>query len=263
LENTNTNDMNDSAILKIQRALEHINELDQLFENKRPFSYILETNVKTGHRATFARTNESVVQRVTLVCGDAVHNLRSALDHAYWEIVSPFAHTNRERKSLQFPFSETAAGLDKMVRSRLADKVSSSFFQAILDLKPHGEHDGHEHLYLLHKLDILDKHKLLIPTGDFTTLSREILVQQIPDFPMGITNCSFSQNYRDVVWKISPMSRAQRRAAKVPASGISEQIIDVPIDIVFTIPSSRRSVLPTLRELADITRTTIEIMRSA
>jgi hypothetical protein len=134
--------MNDNAILKVQRALEHISELNQLFQKKRPFTYILETNVKTGQRATFAKTNELVVDAAALICGDAIHNLRSALDHAYWEIVSPFASTDSERERLQFPFSKTAARLVRNVEQRLANKVSPSFFQAILDLKPHGEKGG-------------------------------------------------------------------------------------------------------------------------
>jgi hypothetical protein len=257
--------MTDSADLKIHRATEHVNELNVLFQKQRPFSYVLETNTKTGQRATFAKRNESVIHRAAVICGDAIHNLRSSLDHAYWDIVSPFAITDQERRWLQFPFSETEARLDDSVKMRLADKVSPSFYQALLDLKPHGEPGGNEYLALIHKLDILDKHKLLIPTGDYTRISSEMLIKQVPDFPRGLVNCGFGQNNRDVGWNIPPMNRAQRRSALIPETGVLEKKLDVPVDIVFTVTGSVhfRPVIPTLHKLIDVARSTIRVMRNA
>ncbi|MFH0957445.1 MAG: hypothetical protein V1897_01950 [Pseudomonadota bacterium] len=257
--------MTDSASLKIHRASEHINELNALFQKNSPFTYILETNTKIGQRATFAKKNEAVIQRAALICGDVVHNLRSALDHAYWEVVSPVATTEKERRLLQFPFSETEARLDETMKTRLADRVSPSFYQALIDLKPHGEPGGNELLYLIHKLDIIDKHKLLIPTGDYTKISSEILIKQVPDFPRGLVNCGFGQNNRDVVWNIPPMNRAKCQVAKIPDSGILEQELNVPVDIVFIVAGTIhfRPVIPTFHKLIDVAETTILIIRNA
>jgi hypothetical protein len=259
--------MTDSAMLKIHRATEHVNELNAMFQKKRPFTYVLETNIKTGQRATFARRNEAVINRAALICGDVVHNIRSALDHAYWEIVSPVATTDRERQNVQFPFCETEARLDEAIKTRLADKVSQAFYQALFDLKPHGESGGNEFLALIHRLDILDKHKLLIPTGDYTRLSSEMLIKQVPDFPsgFGIVNCIFGQSHRDVSWSIPPMNRGQRRSAKIPESGILEQELNVPVEIVFTVTGSDRfrPIIPTLHKLIDVAETTVSIMRNA
>jgi hypothetical protein len=257
--------MTDSASLKIHRATEHVNELNLLFQKLRPFTYVLETNTKTGQRATFAKRNESVIHRAAIICGDAVHNVRAALDHAYWEIVSPFATTDKERRGLQFPFSETEVRLDEAVKTRLADRVSPSFYQVLLDLKPHGEPGGNEYLALIHKLDILDKHKLLIPTGDYTRISSEMLVKQVPDFPRGLVNCAFGQNNRDVAWNIPPMNRAQRRAARIPETGVLEQNLNVPVEIVFTIAGyvNHSPVIPTIHKLIDAANSTIQVMRNA
>lgn len=257
--------MTDSALLKIRRATEHVKELNALFQKKRPFTYVLETNTKTGQRATFAKRNEAVIHRAAIICGDVVHNLRAALDHAYWEIVSPVAKTDKERRNLQFPFSETEARLDEAVKTRLADRVSPGFYQALLDLKPHGEPSGNQFLALIHKLDIIDKHKLLIPTGDYTRLSSEMLIKQVPDFPRGLVNCGFGQNYRDVGWNIPPMNRSQRRSAKIPESGLVEEELNVPVDIVFTVVDPVRfyPVIPTLHKLTDAADNTVRIMRNA
>jgi hypothetical protein len=257
--------MIDSAALKIDRATEHVNELNVLFQKHRPFTYVLETNAKTWQRATFAKRNESVIHRAAIICGDAVHNLRAALGHAYWDIVSPFAATDKERRLLQFPFSETKAGLDEAVKKKLADRVSPSFYQVLLDLKPHGELGGNEYLALIQKLDILDKHKLLIPTGDYTRISSEMLIKQVSDFPLGLVNCGFGQNNRDVVWNIPPMNRAQRRTERIPEIGILEKELNVPVDIVFTITGyvNHRSMIPMLHKLIDVTNATIHAMRNA
>lgn len=255
----------DSANLKIHRASEHVLALEALFQKKRPFIYTLETNTKSGQRATFAKRNEAVIQSAALICGDIVHNLRSALDHAYWDIVSPVVTTENERRLLQFPFVETEARLVKTVKKRFADRVTPAFSQALLNLRPHGEPGGNELLYLIHKLDIIDKHKLLIPTGDYTRLSSAILVKQIPDFPRGLVNCEFGQNNKDVVWNIPYMNRAQRRAAKIPDSGVLEQELNVPVDIVFNLEAAGdvRLMIPTLHQLIDVTKASIFIMRKA
>lgn len=107
--------MNDSGSLKIDQATKHIDSLNELFRKQRPFSYILETNTNTRERATFAKQDKANIDRAALICGDAIHNLITALDHAYWEIVSPVARNDAERKTIQFPFRETEARLKKAV----------------------------------------------------------------------------------------------------------------------------------------------------
>jgi hypothetical protein len=257
--------MVDSAYLKINRAAKHVTELSELFRKECPFSYILETNAMTGERATFAKKNEAVISCAAITCGDVIHNLRSALDHAYWEIVSPFAATEAERKKVQFPFSKTLAGLNETVKDRLADRVSPRFFKAFIDLKPYPEPGGNELLYLIESLDILDKHKLLIPTGDYTRLSGEIIRRQVPDFPINIGVNEFGNNKRDVGWSVPPGGIDQRQigAIRSPTTHIFEKKLDVPVDIVLSVgtPGLHRPIIPTLNALVDVAKETIKILR--
>lgn len=175
--------MNDSGSLKIDQATKHIDSLNELFRKQRPFSYILETNTDTRERATFAKQDKAIIDRAALICGDAIHNLRTALDHAYWEIVSPVARNDAERKTIQFPFRETEARLKKAVEEGFPQRVSPAFCKVLLDLKPHGEAGGNKFLYFLYAVDILDKHKLLIPAANYADLSSKMMRQQIPDWP--------------------------------------------------------------------------------
>jgi hypothetical protein len=252
-----------SAQLKIDRASKHIIELNELFSKERPFTYILETNTETGERATFAKKNETVIEAAAVICGDAIHNLRSALDHAYWDIVSPLVQ-EWELRNVQFPFSETAARLDVSIKNRLAERVSPTFFKALVDLKPHGELGGNELLYLIHQSDIFDRHKLFIPTGDYTRISSDMIVAQVPDFPFRGT-MGFGQNRRDVVWNVMPLTPAQRIMAGLGASPILEKELNVPVDIVFAVGAGphSRPMIPTLHQLVDITSTTISVLRNA
>lgn len=257
--------MSDSAGLKIDRASKHINELSELFDKKRPFSYILETNTKTGKRSTFAKKNEAVIKEASLIFGDIIQNLRTSLDHAYWDIVSPFAANESELRKIQFPFSKTADTLNNEIKNRLANKVSPSFQQALRDLKPHGEPGGNEFLYLVHKLNLIDKHKRFIPTGDYTRISSDIIRAQVPDFPDMLVNFCFGSNGRDVVWPGPILNRSARRARKLPVSGILEQELNVPVDIVFKAEPiiNPLPVIPTLYQMIDVTKSAIEIIKRA
>jgi hypothetical protein len=252
--------MSDGALLKIDRATKHISELSELFEKERPFTYVVETNTNTRRRSTFAKENKSVINRAALMCGDSIHNIRSALDHAYWSVVSPFATNDRERRSVQFPFSESAARLDESIKNRLANRASDTFFKALLALKPHGEAGGNELLYLIHRLDVVDKHMLLIPTADYKRITSFIIQKQVPDFPSGMFYGGFGQNGRDVEWPMSPT-----QPIPIGALAVFEQELDVPVDVVFqtTETGDVRHVVPTLHQLVDVAKKTIHIMRSA
>jgi hypothetical protein len=256
--------MPDSAMLKIDRAKKHARDLHELFRKNRPFSYILETNIKTGQRSTGAKRNEAVVEAASLIIGDIVHNLRSAIDHIYWEIVSPFANGPSELRRVQFPSSETEAKVCESIKHRLGDRAGERFFSAVKTLKPHGEAGGNELLYLLHELDIHDKHKLLIPTGDYTQLSDGIIRAQVPDFPVRSGNVIFGGNYRDVVWQGPRMNRHDRRAAHVSGDTL-EQELNIPVDIVFSVtpPRNLRPVVPTLEALVTVAEEAVKTMGDA
>ncbi len=207
-----------SAYLKIDRATEHVTQLNELFRKNRPFSYVLETNTKTGERATFSKENKPVIDRTALICAEAIHSLRVALDHAYWEIVSPFASSPKERRAVQFPFCERADRLNKTVKNRLANRVSQRFFNAIISLKPYGETGGNKLLYLIDRMDGAEKHRFSTPMADYTRLSSESIRHQVPDFPAVIGDVTVSQFTRDVVWRVSSIDRRQIGFIKPPTT---------------------------------------------
>jgi len=258
-----SNDLFKSARLKIDRASEHITDINEVLKEKRPFRYIVETDAKAGRRATMAEKDQAVVDALSVRSGDAIHNLRSALDHAYGAVVRRVATTDRERRDVQFPFSETASRLEEARKNRLAHKVSPEFLAAILSLKPHEESGGNEVLYFMHALDVPDKHAHLIPTAYYVSFSAEKMRQQVPDFPRGISGqLTMSNNGRDVAWDIKPFTLHEWLINRVPRNGILKQEINVPVDICFQGRTNSGTMLtvPTLYQFVDVAKSVVRII---
>jgi hypothetical protein len=255
--------MFESAYLKLERAAEHVNELSKVIRERKPFTYVLESNTHTRERATFAKKNKPVIDRCAIIAGDAIHNMRAALDHAYFEVVSPVCTTDGHRKNCQFPFSKTAADLKRTIENRLAHKVGDWLVDSLMTLLPHGETGGNELLWLVHELDITDKHGLLIPAGDYTQVSFADLRAQALDLPMGLAGVGgFGGNRRDLSWPLSNGVLAALRGV-IPASGILEQELNVPVQVVFKISEFGDSYefVETLNLMADATKVGIEALR--
>jgi hypothetical protein len=252
----------DSAYLKVKRAEKHYAELAQMFKKKKPFGYFLETNCKTGERATFAKRNEDVANEATVIIGDILYNLRAAIDHAYWNCTERHAKSDGERKSIQFPITSTETALKDSVLTGIPSRVSTDFAHALASLKPYRD-GGNALLCAIHDLDVMDKHKLLVPTGNFTKISSSMIQKLVPDFPSGLMNCGFGNNYRDVAWQVQPMTWTQRRKAKVPPSNIIEQELDVPVEIVIGNIDPTKPALQVLQELIALAKSTIQTLYSA
>lgn len=260
-----SNDRFKSARLKIDRASEHIADVTKVLAEKRPFRYILETDAKAGRRSTFAERDEAVVDALVVRCGDAIQNLRSAIDHAYSAVVLPHAVSPREKRAVQFPFSETAARLDEACRNRLSHKVSPEFHAAILALKPHGEPGGNQLLYFMSAINNPDKHATLIPVGYYLEVVVGEMRKKIPDFLPGLSadsKISVAQSRRDFSWSCKPFTLNDWVMQRVPASGILKQEINVAVDVSFEGRGDGGTMLtvPTLHQFVDVAKQVVAII---
>lgn len=249
------------AISRVVHAGENVSKLEHFIQETPPFAYYVETDLLSGHRATFAKCDDVVAERIALSASDIVHELRSALDNAYWGIVSPFARNAYEEKKVQFPFSKTAADLERELRTRLADRVGQEFFNCLIQLKPFQEVGGNLFLALVHWMNIKDKHRHLIPLAEFKTLSTQQMQKLIPDFPSGFINVGLGQNFRDVVWQ----NPAMVRKVLPPAATRVETRVEVPVETMFSIsePTYRGPVIATLHEMVAATRNAIKVISDA
>ena len=104
---------------------------------------------------------------LSLIVGDVVHNLHTALDMAIWEIIPPDCRGT----DVKFPFYETR----KQLEAQLNKGKIKIYAPAVADLiinkyKPYKE--GNDSLYGLHRLDVRDKHQLLVLVEERIDLAR-------------------------------------------------------------------------------------------
>lgn len=257
-----------SAENKIRRARELIAEIANYLVTDPPYSYFLETNTTTLEKATFAKVNEESFDMIVTRCGDVIHNLRSALDHAYWQAVSPHVE-EKNHKRIQFPFAKDIDNIHQTIKGSLGNDVSNmsnEFYSAIASVKPYAGKSGNVLLYLIHKINIEDKHKFPIAAGDLTKLSSARIRELVPDFPSNInmTNVSIFDSYatRVFVWRGFLFHPYFIGDAVPPTTYLFHKKLDIPVDIVFTFPELdiRTSIVETLKDMTNEVERVLSVM---
>jgi hypothetical protein len=148
--------------LKVKRAKQHIDDINSAlteFLNSDFYTVSVDKDFEKGsnHLCIDIKPTPFPFHGAALVIGDALHNLRSALDILYYGFVSgPTDWTS-------FPIRDTRDELVIPLNSALEKKqITSVIYDLILDdVKPYAA--GNHALWGLHNLNITDKHQLLIP----------------------------------------------------------------------------------------------------
>jgi hypothetical protein len=157
------------ARLKIERANEHINDLylqSRDFSKADPYSILVEKNPETGDSVLKISMDQVAPNRMLLTVGDAIHNLRSALDFTISDI--EFETTGARDPHTHFPIRPTRNELVAAVNGGLKKKAPEAVIDFIVDaVQPYKGGRG-EPLWNLNALDIEDKHRLLIAKKDIT-----------------------------------------------------------------------------------------------
>lgn len=219
---TMTNDPLLGARLKIARAKHHINDLNAQANDffAAHWGLVVTEKPETGERSLFLKSDKTLPEDFGVLIGDAVHNLRSALDHVIWAFVSP--HNPRNPAKVQFPFTRDADSLKASIIDRQIDLAGPKVVGIINDARPYK--GGSDKLVGLHNLSILDKHKLLTPIASlsfFRKFNIRTIDPAAPEMPtydhfggVGFENKS--------LWTWLPVDPADRRVfesnAKIPSS---------------------------------------------
>lgn len=154
---------------KIERANQHIQELNSSLTTflKTDF-YSLHVNSNDAGQDVLTLDSKPLPCDIPLVIGDAIHNLRAALDLMACEIVMKAGGTCT--RYTNFPVRETRQELVGALNGGEIKVAGQDICDLILDvIKPYK--GGNEPLWSLHQLDIIDKHRLLIPIVSVTQLS--------------------------------------------------------------------------------------------
>ena len=95
---------------------------------------------------------------IALTLGDAIHNFRASLDHLAMDLC---LLKDESTDGVAFPFSKVALGLNKEIKGRHFKRAGAAAVDLLVRIGPHAE--GNRALYGLHQLDIMDKHRLVLP----------------------------------------------------------------------------------------------------
>jgi hypothetical protein len=168
---------------KVERAMEHIRDLNNLLKAFSESSfYSVSVKEHRGHNCIALEIDKSRfdMTRCALIIGDALHNLKSALDILYYQIfdtAAPGSADHRTRFPIRGGREELINAIDGGLKKK--DLTENNRVALIVDLlldvvQPYKA--GNLPLWSLHELNILDKHQLLIPMFDvmrFTDLCFE------------------------------------------------------------------------------------------
>lgn len=159
----------ESARLKIERARRHLSELTSTLEAWQETLPLTISNIeqfkrgpdKDGQVELGFRYDwhcELVPREVGGILGDFIHNLRTSLDLLANDLVQRAGH---DPKDVYFPFAKGAGELDAMIKRRRFHLAGSTAVALLKSFRPYL--GGNEELRAIHDLDILDKHRALIP----------------------------------------------------------------------------------------------------
>jgi len=151
-----------SSRLKIERAKCHISELNSEiaeFLSHDPYGVIIEDGPNSGQCSWTIRVREEVPVHFPTILGDAVHNLRTALDILACDLVRL---NQQSPKGVYFPFCLNRDDFEDTIRKRHIDRAAPEVVDIIRTLEPYEDGLGYM-LRAVHDLDIIDKHQLLIP----------------------------------------------------------------------------------------------------
>jgi hypothetical protein len=152
--------------LKIERAKKHIQVLDAeigTFCNTQAYVLGVKEKPEIEYVTLYIAEIRPIPDEIPLILGDAVHNLRSALDHLIWQLVEAGGGT--PNRDTYFPICQTPEKYTAAISKGKIKMMRPGAEKIICAVQPYTA--GDNPLWYLHKLDIADKHRLLVTVTAF------------------------------------------------------------------------------------------------
>lgn len=149
-----------SPFTKFNWANHQITDLEERIDKfywGYPYRFHSDTDSKSDEVTYYFDGMDNLPPEILCLCGDIIHNFRASLDHLiYYLVKGPTDKTG-------FPICKTADSVAASLECREKEGLRHEVVKIIKEAKPYrGGTDG---FWLLHQLDIRDKHKVLIAVG--------------------------------------------------------------------------------------------------
>jgi hypothetical protein len=239
--------MFESAYQKVERADQHITDLQvacDTFTNRlQNFGFYVDR--QSNEMIVEVRLNEPIPTGLPLIIGDAVHNLRTALDHATWELIG--IDSGKQNRSLAFPARRVRDDFEAVCSQMATPRDDTKEFFAAFETYPTGQG---ENLFGLNLLNNADKHQILTPIVGASTIKSGKVVYENGEVMTTLTNCTFT---------LGPDGRARLMELGPGLSLEFDEKIDPTVDVFFGDVEFFRTapLIPTLTQLSKAVSGTI------
>lgn len=209
-----------SPRMKIARAREHIADLVgqlHLFSASKPFDLRWVNLGAEGKKRQGLKIFQTkpLPAFFAVLIGDAVHNCASALDLLACDLVRL---NNKDAANVYFPFGKDEAHFNKEI-VKASFVASPQALSLLKQVKPYW--GGDDWLRGLHELDLIDKHRLLLPA--FISANVRHLVVKVPQGgEQTFADCTFSGSSLDI--DVPEGSRIVRYEGVEPHISLQSQI---------------------------------------
>jgi hypothetical protein len=132
------------------------------FFDSLPYTYAADLLPQISHYAIRLATVNPLPHCIPIIAGDAVHNLRSALDHLAWQLVEAGGGNPNDRTSFPIITADAKAGqryASAVGQGEMA-KMKPGALNLLESIQPYKS--GDDTLAAIHQLDIWDKHRLIV-----------------------------------------------------------------------------------------------------
>ena len=226
--------------LKVERAEKHIIDIQSAFDKfieTQYYPFIGNSDSDRGNKTLeFIRTAR-IPAPIPFILGDAVHNIRTSLD----------LMVNQVQKGSGLGYTETAKLHFRNTRDELVGTVNKfiKVFSPVLAdfiinvIKPY--RGGNDFLYTLHDLDIMDKHRLIIPTMAMT--KGIVTVESNEGFQAASASYSCAITLSGEIYQTS-----------IPDNLTIKNYRSRTVDIFFDqgLPVESKPIIPTLHEFVEM-----------
>lgn len=162
---------------KVDRAKKHVNDLNWVIADylaASPFKLRIRESINPDKRLVYVEAHPTIPENLALILGDAVHNLRTALDHLCFGMVGDKAKNPR---GVGFPFVDRQESLSGAITTRQMHLAPENVLNELHALQPYPS--GNKYLHAVKALDERDKHHFIVTVGtclEFTVAELESLI---------------------------------------------------------------------------------------
>jgi hypothetical protein len=232
---------------KIRRAEEHIRALQQReveFSQANPPSIRLEYDDRLQGMKLLVQKICTPPNIISILIGEVLYQLRSSLDHLIWQLIEANGNTPTDRS--EFPiFKDSKKFKAGGAKIRGVSRTAASIIEVLQPF--HSGKGVDDPLWILHNLNNIDKHRVLLVTvGGFgltypgIQISDDVIRFPTPTHLVGVLRLSTEE---DILFFFYPTENREMRV---------ETARPIPTSLVFDrgVTTTVKPVIPLLSELA-------------